>query len=139
MTQKQLAIVSARWAIFIVYFWFGALKVFGESPANGLVAALLARTLPFVTFDQFIVSFGLLEMVIGIIFLIPKWERVALWLLGLHMVTTFMPLVLLRQLTWGGFLRPTLEGQYIIKNVVIIALALNLVNQLGVAVWRWRR
>jgi uncharacterized membrane protein YkgB len=46
------------------------------------------------------------------------------------MVTTFMPLVLLTTETWTGFLVPTLEGQYIIKNLVIIAAAIGIASHL---------
>ncbi|MCC7197825.1 hypothetical protein IT413_06580 [Candidatus Peregrinibacteria bacterium] len=37
-----------------------------------------------------------------------------------------MPLILLPQITWQGFMTPTLEGQYIIKNLVIITTAMGL-------------
>ncbi len=119
---KKHDVFFARLAIFIVYFWFGALKLFGESPANPLVQNLLTHTLPFISFQQFITLFALFEMLIGVLFLIPGLERLAAALLVLHLVTTFLPLILLPSITWQGFLVPTLEGQYIIKNVLIIAL-----------------
>ena len=120
----------ARAALFIVFFWFGILKIVAESPANPLVDSLLSRTLPFLTFEQFIVTFGAFEMLIGALFLFPKISRLAILLLGLHMITTFMPLVLLPAMTWQSFMVPTLEGQYIIKNVVIIALAIGIAANL---------
>lgn len=113
----------ARLSIFIVFFWFGALKLFDLSPANPLVSELLEKTLPFITFPQFIIWFALFEMAIGIAFLIPHFERLAIAMLAVHMVTTIMPLILLPSVTWTAPWVPTLEGQYIIKNVVIIALA----------------
>lgn len=120
----------SRISLFIVYFWFGALKLFDASPANPLIASLLERTLPFISFEQFIVGLGVFEVIIGITFLIPGLERLAVLLLIPHMVTTFMPLVLLPQVTWQGFLSPTLEGQYIIKNLLIISLAFGLASHL---------
>lgn len=117
----------ARVAIFVVFFWFGLLKLFGQSPANGLVQQLLEHTLPFINFQQFIVFFGILEMVIGVVFLIPRLERVAIVLLIPHMFTTFLPLVLLPGVTWQAPFVPTLEGQYIIKNLIIIALSISIV------------
>jgi uncharacterized membrane protein YkgB len=121
----------SRFALFLVYFWFGILKVFGQSPANPLVASLQAKTLPFLSFDQFIVLFGLFEMLIGILFLIPKATRVALPLLAFHMVTTIMPLFLLPAMTWtmAPFV-PSMEGQYIIKNILIISLGIVIASQL---------
>ncbi len=120
----------ARIALFVVFFWFGILKVFVVSPANPLVDSLLHQTLPFISFAQFIVLFGWYEMAIGITFLIPRLERLAIALLAIHMTTTFVPLVLLREMTWQGFLVPTLEGQYIVKNLVIIALAMGIAARL---------
>ena len=113
----------ARLALFIVFFWFGALKTIGASPANPLIGGLLEHTLPFLSFEMFLIFFGMFEMIIGILFLIPTTERLAIILLAWHMIVTLLPLILLPSVTWSGFLIPTLEGQYIIKNLAIIALA----------------
>jgi len=127
---RKISLPLAHIAIFVVFFWFGILKVFGDSPANPLVAKLLEQTLPFITFDQFIMLFGIYEMIIGLAFLIPGLERLAIALLLPHMVTMVMPLILLSSITWQAPFVPTLEGQYIIKNIVIIALALSLAAHL---------
>ena len=71
-------------------------------------------------FNVFYSLFALFEMLIGALFLIKGWERVAIYLLVLHIVTTILPLFLLPNLAWQKFLVPTLEGQYIIKNILII-------------------
>lgn len=113
----------ARTAIFIVYFWFGALKLIGASPAGPLVLALFDKTIGFMPFTLFYTLFAIYEMTIGILFLITGLERVAIFFLCLHLVTTAMPLLLLSDITWQGLLVPTLEGQYIIKNILIAALA----------------
>jgi uncharacterized membrane protein YkgB len=120
----------SRLALFVVFFWFGALKVFAESPANPLVEQLLSVTLPGVSFHAFIIFFGCFEMLIGLLFVIPRLERVAVPLLAIHMVTTVMPLFLVPSMTWTAPFVPTLEGQYIIKNLVIIALAIGLAAEL---------
>src|SRR5437762_14385069 len=83
---KKYYLIFARLAIFIVYFWFGALKLFDLSPANPLVKDLLARTLPFISFGHFIFLLGLFEMLIGVLFLIHKMERVVALLLVIHMI-----------------------------------------------------
>lgn len=127
---KKIFPILSRIAIFVVYFWFGILKVLHYSPASPLVGALVTKTLPFLTPDQFIIGFGYFEMLIGVVFLIPGLERLAIALLIPHMVTTAFPLFLLPEITWSGFLVPTLEGQYIIKNLVIIALASGIASQL---------
>ncbi|OGI64441.1 hypothetical protein A2733_01385 [Candidatus Nomurabacteria bacterium RIFCSPHIGHO2_01_FULL_40_20] len=127
---KKWAMPFSRFAIFLIYFWFGILKVFALSPASPLVVALLKATMPGISPESFLVAFGLLEMVIGILFIIPHLERLAIFVLALHLITTIMPLFLLPQFTWDGFLVPTLEGQYIIKNILIIAIAIGILSHL---------
>lgn len=127
---QKISLPLARFAIFVVFFWFGILKVLGSSPANPLVQSLMEKTIPFMTFGQFIVLFGIYEMIIGIVFLFPSLVRLAIALLVPHMITTVLPLILLPAVTWQGFFVPTLEGQYIIKNIVIIALALAIASHL---------
>lgn len=127
---RKASIPFARFGLFLVFFWFGILKIIGTSPANELVKELLEKTLPFVTFEQFIIVFAIYEMIIGILFLIPRCNRLAVVLLAPHMVMTIMPLFLLPAMAWTGFLTPSLEGQYMIKNIIIIGLALCVVAQL---------
>lgn len=120
----------ARFGLFVIFFWFGILKVFGLSPAAPLVQKLFEATISFMSFDTFIILFGIFECVIGILFLIKGLERIVLPMLLLHMITTFMPLFMLPEVTWSGFLVPSLEGQYIIKNLVVIACAMGIASQL---------
>jgi len=121
---KKNFLVMARFSIFLVYFWFGILKVIGQSPASPLVQSLFEKTIPFMSFPLFLLLFGIFEMILGVLFLIKGMERFALVLLLLHMITTILPLFILPAATWTGFLVPTLEGQYIIKNILIVACAL---------------
>lgn len=114
----------ARWSLAMVYIWFGALKLFDASPANPLVADLLARTIPFIGFEQFIIGLGIFEIIIGVLLLIPHVQLAALILLVPHVAMTTGPLLLAPAMSWTGFLQPSLEGQYIIKNILILALAL---------------
>lgn len=127
---RRISVPAARLGLFVVFFWFGALKVIGMSPASPMVQALCERTLPFMAFSTFIVLFGLFECLIGILFLVRGAERLVIPLLFIHMATTFMPLVFLAGETWSGFLMPTLEGQYIIKNLVLIAAAIGIASHL---------
>lgn len=126
---KNHNLLFARLAIFVVYFWFGILKIFTVSPADPLVQSLLEKTLPFISFHNFLILFALFEMLIGVLFLIRGAERLAVALLAIHLITTVLPLILLPQTTWQNWFVPTLEGQYIIKNVLIIALAFVIVSQ----------
>ena len=127
---RRLGVPLARAAILVVYAWFGALKIFGMSPANPLVQQLLERTLPFISFESFILFLGAYEIAIGVVFTIPRLERLAFALVVPHLFMTAGPLVFLPAVAWSGFLVPTLEGQYIIKNVLIVATVAGLAAQL---------
>ena len=127
---KRWSLPAARVGLFIVYFWFGILKLLGLSPAGPLVGALFERTIHFMPFGTFMTLFALFEMLIGVLFLVKGAERVVLPLLFIHMITTAMPLFLLPMITWQRALVPTLEGQYIIKNVVLVACAMSIAAHL---------
>lgn len=127
---QRISVPTARIALFVVFFWFGILKVFGLSPAGSMVHSLFDQTIHFMSFDTFYLLFALFECLIGILFLIPGAERVVLPLLLFHMVTTFLPLVYLPSAIWQRSFVPTLEGQYVIKNLVIIAAAMGIAAHL---------
>lgn len=95
-----------------------------------MVSDLMHATMPAMSWDTFIVLFAIYEMIIGIAFIIPRLERLAIALIIPHMVMTALPLFFLPAMTWVGFFTPTLEGQYIIKNLVIIALAIGIAAHL---------
>ena len=129
MLHKKITFLLAHVALFVVFFWFGAIKLTGLSPANDLVRELLIQ-IPIMKmwpFESFIIALGLVEMLIAVLFLFKKTTKLAIIILIPHMFTTMLPLLLLPVLTWQSFLIPTLAGQYIIKNIVIIALALSVV------------
>lgn len=80
-------------------------------------------------FNIFIVLLGVAEIFIGLMFLVRGLEKLALTSMIIHLTTTMMPVILLPEIAWQKFLVPTLEGQYIIKNLVLIATALNIYVQ----------
>jgi uncharacterized membrane protein YphA (DoxX/SURF4 family) len=103
----------------VVFLGFGALKLFpGLSPAEDLVR----ETTYFVDPDWFVPVLALWEMSIGIGLIIGgKLMRLTLLLLFLQMPGTALPLVVLPEAVWTHFpYGLTLEGQYIIKNLVLI-------------------
>jgi uncharacterized membrane protein YphA (DoxX/SURF4 family) len=123
-TLQKMFLPSARISLAVIFIWFGLLKVLGHSPASGLVQNLFDVSVPFFSFDIFYVAFAWFEILIGLLFLFPRFTRFVIPLLLIHMVTTFLPLFLLPDETWNGFMVLTLAGQYIVKNLVIVALAL---------------
>lgn len=118
---------GSRIAMVIVYFWFGILKVLEKSPADKLVEELHAVTIEgLISYSSFFVLLGVVEVAIGILFLLPKFTRAALVIFLVQMFTTFGPLVFLSDISWTEFGVPTLAGQYILKNVVLVMLGLNI-------------
>jgi hypothetical protein len=75
---------------------------------------------------MWLIVIGIWEIVIGVFFFFKKTTRIAIILLFLQMVGTFMPLIVLTEVTFqsNNVFLPTLEGQYIIKNLMIISAAL---------------
>lgn len=113
-----------RLSLGMIFLWFGVLKFFpGLSPADSLVGDTIAS-----------LSFGLLspktavrilavwESLIGVGLLTGFLLRGTLFLLWLQMLGAMTPLLLFPEICFTSFpLVPTLEGQYIIKNLVLIS------------------
>lgn len=120
--MAEYGMTIMRIGLGIVFFWFGALKLVpGLSPAEELVR----NTTYFVDPDWFIPVLALWEMAIGLGLIVGKFMRLTLLLLFLQMPGTALPLVVLPQAVWTQFpYGLTLEGQYIIKNLVLIGAGL---------------
>jgi len=119
-------ITLTRLSLGLIFLWFGALKFLpGASPAAELASRTIER-----------LSFGLLrsptslfilagwEVLIGAGLLLGRFLRITLLLLFVQMAGTMLPLFFYPSETFQRFpLSPTLEGQYIIKNLVLVAAA----------------
>ncbi len=128
---RKISLPTARISLFVVFFWFGLLKALGLSPAGALVHGLFDSTLGgLMTFDTFYIGFALFECLIGILFLFKGAVRIVIPLLFIHMIMTFLPLVFLPGDSWQAPFVPTLVGQYIIKNLVLIAAAIGIAAHL---------
>lgn len=123
---KRSFVPFARFSIFLIFFWFGLIKLLGLSPASPLAKALTEQTVGLQYFDMLFAVLALLEVIIGILFLFPKATRIVIPLLLLHMAIVCSPLLLVPSYTWQQLFVPTLEGQYIIKNAVVIAVAIGI-------------
>jgi uncharacterized membrane protein YkgB len=118
---------AARISIAVVYIWFGVLKFWDLSPAGPLARALVDRTIGATNFDTSYLVLAAFECLIGILFLIPKLTRWAVLLFAAHMAVVCSPVILVPHVAWVKFGAPSLEGQYIIKNLVLMALVLGVV------------
>jgi uncharacterized membrane protein YkgB len=116
-----------RVALGIVFLWFGVLKFM---PMPTPIDALAERTLGMITLHRFrpelcLHALATWECLIGLGLLVGRFLRLTLILLFLQMPGTFLPLILLPNVTWVHFpVFPTFEGQYIIKNIVLISAGL---------------
>lgn len=119
----------ARIAIFVVYFYFGVLKLAGQSPASPLALALTAKTIGASHFHLAFNALAVYECILGVLFLFPKLTRVVIPLLFLHIIIVCSPLFMVPHLVWTKAFVPTLEGQYILKNIIIVALAIGIAAQ----------
>jgi uncharacterized membrane protein YkgB len=122
--MSEYGIHLLRWSIAIVYIWFGGLKLVNASPA----AELVVQTVFWLPPHTAMLLIGAWEVLIGLglLFTHPLILRMTLFLLWLQIAGTFQVFILLPQVTFqgGNPLFPTLEGQYAIKNLVLITAGL---------------
>ncbi|MCH9023738.1 MAG: hypothetical protein IH931_00230 [candidate division Zixibacteria bacterium] len=110
-----------RISLAVVFIWFGALKPLGISPAEELVK----RTVYWLPPELFLPILGFWEVAIGVCLLYRPFIRAAILLLFLQMPGTMLPLILLPDVCFTKFpFGLTLEGQYIIKNLILISAGL---------------
>lgn len=124
--QKYYAWI-ARLSLFIIYFYFGLLKLIGASPANELAIGFASKMGMRAYADELYITLAIIECLIGLLILAPRLTRIALFIMFGHMLLVSAPIVLYPEATWQAPLAPNLEGQYIIKNAALVALALGLV------------
>lgn len=116
-------------AIGVVYFWFGALKfVPNLSPAEDLAKNTIHQlTFGFIPDDISIILLAIWEVGLGILLIFGLFRRQAVILGLVHMVCTFTPLIFFPNDAFGEVpLSLTLVGQYIMKNLIIIAVLVSL-------------
>ena len=106
----------------LVFIWFGALKVFGHSP----VVALVAAAVPWFPPETFVPFLGVWEILVGTGLLFRVALRLTLLLFWLQMAGTFLVLVLRPDIAFqgGNPLLLTTEGEFVIKNLVLISAGL---------------
>jgi len=111
-----------RISVAVVFIWFGLLKLAGRSPVYDLVA----RTVYWVSPEAFVPLLGVWEVAIGMGLLFRFALRVTLFLFWLQLAGTFLVLVLRPDIAFqrGNPLLLTTEGEFVIKNLVLIAAGL---------------
>lgn len=117
----------ARISLFVVYFYFGFLKIVGASPANELAIGFATHMGMGPLANELYIVLAVVECLIGLLILFPKLTRIAIFVMFGHMLLVCSPIALYTEAVWSAPFAPNLEGQYIIKNAALVALALGLV------------
>jgi uncharacterized membrane protein YphA (DoxX/SURF4 family) len=121
------SIAILRISLGAVFFGFGLLKFFpGVSPAQDLVEHTTSiLTFGLVPGPVALVGVATIECVIGLCLLSGRGLRGAICLLGVQLIGILSPVVLLAaRLFDGPHGAPTLEGQYVLKDVILVGAAL---------------
>lgn len=117
----RLGVPTLRFALGVVFVWFGALKIIGQSPA----AELVRETVYILDPALFVPFLGVWEVIIGLFFLYRPLIRVGIFLLALQIPGTFLPVIMLPEVVFQTVpFVLTVEGQYIVKNLLIIGAAI---------------
>jgi len=106
-----------RYFLALIFIWFGYLKIVGNSPAHDIITITVFWFEP----DNFIPILGVWEVLIGLLLCFKKTIRLAILLLIFQIPGTFLPLIIHPEMAFKEFpFQLSMEGQYIIKNLLII-------------------
>jgi uncharacterized membrane protein YphA (DoxX/SURF4 family) len=125
--MARYGVLLLRISLGLIFFWFGVLKFFpGLSPASDLAARTMGKlTFGVVSPAIAIPVLAAWECLIGLGLLTGVFMRGTLLLLGVQMAGTLTPLIFFPHEVFTRIpYAPTLEGQYIIKNAVLISAAI---------------
>jgi putative oxidoreductase len=120
LTHRQI-IFMLRLSLAIVFVWFGALKLIDSSPA----VQLIRQSFPLFASSPYLELLGLAEMLIGAGLIFDRLSKYAALLLVLHLIGTLcVVLVSPATIFAPAFPVLTMEGEFILKNVVLIVAGL---------------
>jgi putative oxidoreductase len=119
---RRSAVPLLRVSLGVVFVWFGMLKILDVSP----VADLVANTVYWFDPETFVTVLGVFEVTVGVLLLLGRALRLTLLLFVLQMVGTFLTFVILPGVTFrdGNPFLLTVEGEFVVKNLVLISAAL---------------
>jgi putative oxidoreductase len=119
---RRHSVRMLRWALGVVFVWFGVLKVIGRSPVAGLVS----QTLPWLPADAAVKSLGVVEVIIGLGLITGLVLRIILLFFLFQMIGTFGIFIAVpeKAFSHSNPLLLTTTGEFVIKNLVLIAAGL---------------
>ncbi len=119
-------------SIGFVYLWFGTLKFFpGMSPAEELAKnTIQGLTFGWLPDETSIVLLATLEVMIGLLLMLNIFRKQVIFVAMGHIALTFTPMLFFPMESFKEApLVPTLLGQYIGKNVIILCALITLVRK----------
>lgn len=129
MMLRPYSLTLLRTSLGLVFVWFGALKVAHATP----VTALVAGAVPWVDASWFVPLLGVVEVVLGVALVVGRWLTVVAVALTAHLSGTFLVLLTEPHVAFqhGNPMLLTTEGEFVVKNLVLISAALVLASRLG--------
>lgn len=123
LTRDAMAGNLLRWSLAIVYLWFGALKLIGMSPAVQLVR----QSFPILARPPLYTALALFEIGLGVALLFGMHRRMVAAAVLAHLLGTFGVLVVTPRASFlPVFPYLTMDGEFVVKNVVLFAAACGL-------------
>ncbi|NUR07060.1 MAG: DoxX family membrane protein [Nocardioidaceae bacterium] len=131
---RPMTLPGLRVVLGALFVWFGALKVVGVSPVTDLVA----RTLPWLPGDVVVPALGMVEVVLGVALMTGVGLRLALLVMCLHLGGTFLTFLMAPAMMFrhDDPLLLTTDGEFVVKNLVLITAGLVLLTHAGRAAAR---
>ena len=124
---KIKSVTILEYAVGIIFIWYGLLKVFGVSPIQELVIESTSWVFP----KWFVTILGIWEALIGFFLCVKSLRRYGIWLFIPQIMGTFLPLVTNPEDCFVRFpFVLTQEGQYIFKNLILVASVLVIASTL---------
>jgi len=103
------------------FLWFGLIKIFGGKSASSIIA----KSIYWIDPSWGVPALGVWEALIGITLLIKKLHRIAILLLIIRIPGVIFALIYhFEECFREGILEPSIQGQYLIKQLTLIGAAL---------------
>lgn len=119
--MQRLGHQTERYILTVVFVWFGFLKLFGEISATSIVA----KSIYWIDSSLMVPALGIWEILIGFSLTNKKTLRLAILLLFVRVPGTLLAFVYHFQTCFDGYIwLPTIQGQYLIKELTLIGAAL---------------
>ncbi|MCA9381529.1 hypothetical protein KC678_04645, partial [Candidatus Dojkabacteria bacterium] len=113
------------YSLAFIFIFFGALKVLDISPVRDVVEA----SVPLFKNDILFLGLGAFEVLVGIGLLFKKTRKLASYLIIMHLIGTFVTAVINPSLTFSAETIVTVHGEFVAKNLVLIAAAVYLATR----------